>query len=147
MRRPWVLLVLALVLASCNDSGGGRGGPTAPGPSPSFFAFGADLRAEDGVGILEVTVLLDGRDIGAELSYPTEGEDHVGVSAVELGLEPGAHLVILRFDRLGTSPATIAIVAGGTYVPPDSSEQRILFQENRREEVREGDGVSFEFDI
>jgi len=141
------LVVLALVFVSCNDSGGRRGSPTAPGPSPSVFTFGADLQAEGGAGILAVTVLLDGRDIGAELSHPTGADDHAVANAAEPGIEPGPHVVILRFDRLGSPTATVEVIAGGTYTPPGSSEPRVVFQETSRQEVRAGDGMRFEFEV
>ena len=127
--KLWSWLVLAMVLACCSGSNGRPGSPTAPGTdqSPSFFSLTADLTAEGGLGILEVTVLLDGTDIDEELTYPTGGEDHAVVTSVELGIQPGSHVVALRFDRLSSSPATIAVLAGASYRPPDSSEVRVLF--------------------
>jgi hypothetical protein len=135
-------------LACSGGTGSSPTSPESPGPPPSadILALVGRVSAAEDVGILEVTVFLDGEEIGSYLSSVPEGQSLALVGGTKVGAAPGSHVVAYRFDRLSSSPAAIEVKVTGLYDPVEGAV-RELDLGSHDAVVAEGDSVAVPFDL
>lgn len=144
-RAAVVAFLTTTVLVACSGDGGG-GSPTEPEPQ-SVFALGGQVSVAREDATLEVTALLDGTEIARSFSRTSGGETTAVLNGTRIGIQPGGHVLELHLQRVVPAPAEVTIIVGGVYVPPNGSEQIVLQDLGRMEEVREGERVRFDFEI
>lgn len=140
---PALCLGFILALAGCSGDGGSS--PSAPEPA-GFLTIGAPIASHDRVGILEVTVSLDGREIGKYVSpFPSGAVPtivNVGSSA-----RRGRHSLSFRFNDLTARSSRLTIAPSGVYQPGDGSPAEQVQIGSRTQVVSEGQEVAFDFSL
>jgi hypothetical protein len=140
---PALFLCFILALSGCSGDGGSS--PSAPEPA-GFLTIGAPIVSHDRVGILEVTVSMDGREIGKYVSpFPSGAVPtivNVGSSA-----RRGRHSLSFRFDDLTARTSRLSIAASGVYQPGDGSPAEQVQVGSRTQVVSEGQEIAFDFSL
>jgi hypothetical protein len=147
LKAAWIAWAV-LILACSDGTGSNPTSPGTPGPSPSadVLALVGRVSAEEDVGIIEVTVFLDGEEIGGFLSSAPEGQSIALVGGTKVGAAPGSYVVEYRFDRLSASPAVVEVKVTGLYDPAEGAVQELDFGSHDAV-VAEGDSVAVPFDL
>lgn len=140
---PALFLGLILALAGCSGDGGSS--PSAPEPA-GVLAIGAPVASHDRVGILEVTVSLDGREIGKYISPFPSGAVPTIVN-VTTNARRGRHSLSFRFDDLTARRSRLSIAASGVYQPGDGSPAEQVQIGSRTQVVSEGQEIVFDFSL
>lgn len=142
-------VVFIAIWVSCSNGGGSS--PTSPSiddPSESGGALGllGLATVDEHIGILEVTVSLQGEEIGHFVSPLARGQDSALIAGTKVGVAPGRYLVEYRFDRLSSSPADVTVEVTGVYTPADGSPRELdLGSYNGR--LRQGEALRLQMGL
>ena len=141
-----LLVTTLLPLASCSGESGSFGtNPTEPRVISIISVLGR-VQAEDGVGIGQVTMLLDGEEIGEYVAPASDGFTSVVVTGSKIGVDHGAYVLEFRFDSLSRAPVDVVVEAEVTYeIDPNPLQELDLGP--RKVTVETGGSVRFRIEI
>lgn len=145
----WMSLMVTLAILACSACSGGSGGssPTEP-EAMGTLDINASVSAGSRTGFQEITLILDGEEVGGYLSPYPEGVPGVpSAIGTKRGIRSGFHRLAVRVDRMTAASAKVEVAVVLFYTPRPGAALETITPSARSKTIVPGESIELQFDL